>query len=62
MAKNPEFRKLLVLKEVADVLRISPRSVQRLVKDQNLRALRVGGSLRFHQDDLERFIERQRSN
>jgi excisionase family DNA binding protein len=45
------------LKEVADLLRVSARTVQRLLSGGELSAVRVGRSIRFERDDVEQFIQ-----
>lgn len=55
-----ELQRLLDLEAAAEVLNVSPRSVQRLVRDEKLKAVHVGRSLRFHPDDLLAFIQRNR--
>ena len=43
--------------EVASLLRLSPKSIYRLVKeDASMPALRIGGSLRFHRERLDRWL------
>ncbi len=38
---------LLSVKEVAEILKVSPRTVQRLIRKDDLRAYRVGRQLRI---------------
>ena len=48
--------------EVSEALGICPRAVWQLVKDGQLRAVRIGRSVRIPRDELKRFItERSRS-
>lgn len=49
--------RLLTLPEVAAFLRVSPKTVRRLVAGRKLRCVRVGRVLRFRQADLFRFVE-----
>lgn len=49
--------RLLTLPEVAAFLRVSPKTVRRLVAGRRLRCVRVGRVLRFRQADLFRFVE-----
>lgn len=55
-----DLPRLRDLEEAAAVLNVSPRSVQRLVRDHKLKAVHVGRSLRFHPDDLAAFIQDNR--
>jgi predicted DNA-binding transcriptional regulator AlpA len=50
--------KLLLLKEVADMLRIQERVLYKArVREQiGLRSIKIGGRLRFRQEDVERLI------
>ena len=57
---NNELRRLLLLEEVAEALRLSPRSVQRLVRNEQLAAVQLGRSLRFDPNDVAQFIQRNR--
>lgn len=52
-----ELPRLLTLPEVAAFLRVSPKTVRRLVAGRKLRCVRVGRVLRFRQADLFRFVE-----
>lgn len=49
--------KLLTRAEVADVLRVSVRSVDRLRKAGELHATLVLGTVRYHPDDIETYID-----
>jgi excisionase family DNA binding protein len=47
----------LTVEEVAELLRLSPKSIYRLVKaEPTLPALRLGGSVRFPRERLERWL------
>ena len=50
---------ILDLEEVAKMLKVSERTVQREVTAGKLRAFRVGRSLRFRLTDVEKYMERQ---
>ena len=53
--KLPE---LLTIRELAKVLKLSPRSIWRLVKNQELPApVRIGGSIRWRADAITRWID-----
>jgi len=53
MGKNID--KLLTIKEVAEILRVSERSVNRYIEAGRLRASRIG-QWRIKQSDLEKFL------
>jgi excisionase family DNA binding protein len=46
----------LTLRETAERLRVSERTVRRLIALAELPALRVGGQLRFDQAELEQWL------
>jgi len=48
--------KLLTIKEVAKILRVSERSVNRYIESGRLRASRIG-QWRIRQKDLEKFLK-----
>ena len=52
--------RLLTLKEAADFLSVSARTIKRLVSEGSLSAVRVRNSIRFKLQDLELYIERSR--
>ncbi|MCC6269619.1 MAG: helix-turn-helix domain-containing protein [Chloroflexi bacterium] len=45
--------------EVAERLGVSRKSVQRLVKAGEFRAIRIGGSVRVAEEELRLYLERQ---
>jgi excisionase family DNA binding protein len=54
--------KLLTLREVADSLQVSERTIRRLVNRGDLVGFKVGdrGQVRVKSEDLEAYLERQR--
>lgn len=54
--------KLLTVQEVADTMKVSEKTVRRLIKHGDLAAYRLGrrGQLRVKAYDLERYVEAQR--
>ena len=50
---------ILTLREVADYLKVTERTLYRLVQDGKLPAFKVGNSWRFRREDLERWISEQ---
>jgi excisionase family DNA binding protein len=50
---------ILNLEDVAKMLKVSERTVQREVTAGKLKAFKVGRSLRFRLGEVEKYIERQ---
>lgn len=53
----PEF---MTQKELAGILRLSPLTVHRLTKRGEIKAFKVGRSLRYARADVEAYINKQR--
>lgn len=49
--------KLLIVKETAARLSVSESTIYRLMKKGELRPIKIGGSLRFDELDLEAYIQ-----
>ena len=54
------MERLLTTEEVAELLRIDPVTVRRLIGRGELTAYRIAGEYRFTEADLEKFVESQR--
>src|ERR1700730_4434594 len=54
------MERLLTTEEVAELLRIDPVTVRRLIMRKELNAYRIAGEFRFAPADLEKFLESQR--
>lgn len=55
--KSGTLPELLTIRELAKVLKLSPRSIWRLVKNQKLPVpVRIGGSIRWRADEITRWI------
>ena len=52
--------KYLTVEEVADILRVSPRTVRRLCTDHKLSFYYVGSQIRILNDDLQNYLSKQR--
>jgi len=54
--------KLLTVQEVADTMKVSEKTVRRLIKRGDLAAYKLGdrGQLRVKERDLEQYVEAQR--
>ena len=55
------YRQLFDRESLADYLRISTDTIDRLVKAGKLRCVRIGSQVRFTLEDVEAFIERHRA-
>ncbi|WP_406663894.1 methylation-associated defense system helix-turn-helix domain-containing protein MAD1 [Gallaecimonas sp. GXIMD1310] len=53
--------KILTLKEVATYLKLAEKTAYRLASEGKLPGFKVGGSWRFKREDLEAWIEKQKS-
>ena len=53
---------ILTVKEVAEYLKVNERTVYRMATASKLPAFKVGGSWRFKQADIERWIKEQSNN
>src|SRR5215472_10981669 len=54
------MERLLTTEEVAELLRIEPVTVRRLIMRGELTAYRIAGEFRFTETGLEKFVESQR--
>lgn len=52
--------KMLKIDEVAECLNISISTVRRLIAKNELKAVKVGGSLRVQESDLKKYVEEKR--
>ena len=50
----------MTTREVLLYLRVTPRTVYRLIREGKLPAVRMGGRWRFRRVDIEAWLERQR--
>jgi excisionase family DNA binding protein len=60
MIEEISVKRLLTTEEVAELLRIDPVTVRRLIGRGELTAYRIAGEYRFSEADLEKFLESQR--
>lgn len=56
MSKLSESR-FLTVQEVADLMRVSSMTVYRLIKSNELSAVRVGRSFRVRQEDVDGYLQ-----
>ena len=55
--RTPTLEKLLRLEQVIEFLGVSERTVRRAVADGRLKAIKLGGALRFRPSDVSGFIQ-----
>jgi excisionase family DNA binding protein len=48
---------VLTLEETAELLKVHPSTIYRLVKKRNLPAFKMGSDWRFNQESIERWIK-----
>jgi len=53
---------IMTVKEVADYLKVNERTVYRMAAASKIPAFKVGGSWRFKQTEIERWIKEQSNN
>ena len=53
---------ILTLREVAEYLKLSDKSVYRLVQEKKILAFKAGGTWRFRQADVDKWIESRIAN
>lgn len=58
MAQGQSRARLLTVVEVADQLRVSTMTVYRLIKNGELRAMRVGKSYRLREEDVDAYLSK----
>jgi excisionase family DNA binding protein len=58
--RQPPSPKLHLIDEVAAILRVSTKTVRRLIDKRELTPCRLGRSVRVHPDDLAAYVNRQR--
>lgn len=49
----------MTAEELADILKVSPRTIQRIVKRKELPAVRIGRQWRFRSEWVEDWLEKQ---
>ncbi|NUR52951.1 MAG: helix-turn-helix domain-containing protein [Acidobacteria bacterium] len=56
-----ELEAFLTTEEVLSYLKITPRTIYRLIRSGELPAVRIGRQWRFRRADLDQWLERQRA-
>ena len=59
MDRNFDQIRLLTLAEAANLLHVSTRTLQRMIRGRDLPALKVGGQWRLRESQLAEWIERR---
>jgi excisionase family DNA binding protein len=59
--QSHEMEAFLTTEEVLSYLKITPRTIYRLIRTGELPAVRIGRQWRFRRADLDRWLERQRA-
>lgn len=55
------MKQLYTVDEVADFLRVSPRTIRRYIKDGKLNGFKVGQAWRFSDTEVARFIQERQA-
>jgi len=53
------MKPLLTLKEAAEILRVSERTLRRYINENELKAVKLRGVIRIKEEDLEEFIKKR---
>ena len=59
MPLSPADNAIMIIREVADYLKVTERTICRLAGAKQIPAFKVGGSWRFSKADLDKWIEQQ---
>ena len=59
MSKSTSEGEILTIKQVADYLKVTERTIYRLAAAKQIPAFKVGGSWRFSRADIDSWIKRQ---
>ena len=61
MPKSPHEGEILTIKQVAEYLKVTERTIYRLAAVKKIPAFKVGGTWRFSRADIDRWIAQQSS-
>ncbi len=53
---------ILTIKEVAEFLRVTEKTIYRMASEKRIPAFKVGGSWRFDKVDIERWIKENKND
>jgi len=62
MTDSSPLPSFLTTDDVLGYLRVTPRTIYRLIRDGELPAVRIGRQWRFRRSDLDAWLERQRAS
>lgn len=62
MSTSNSDAEILTIKQVADYLKVTERTIYRLAAAKKIPAFKVGGTWRFRKVDIESWIEAQSGN
>jgi len=61
MPKSPHEGEILTIKQVAEYLKVTERTIYRLAAVKKIPAFKVGGTWRFSRAEIDQWIKRQTS-
>lgn len=62
MTSSADEGEILTLKQVADYLKVTERTIYRLAAAKKIPAFKVGGTWRFSRADLDQWIQQQQKD
>lgn len=62
MSTSSSEGEILTIKQVADYLKVTERTIYRLAAAKRIPAFKVGGTWRFSRADLDQWIQRQQKD
>jgi len=62
MSTSSSEGEILTIKQVADYLKVTERTIYRLAAAKKIPAFKVGGTWRFSRADLDQWIQRQQKD
>jgi excisionase family DNA binding protein len=51
-----QMEKLYTTEEVAEILKVSPRTIRREREDANLNFIRIRGQIRYREEDIKKYL------
>ncbi len=61
-SSEPELQAFLTTEDVLGYLKVTPRTIYRLIRTGELPAVRIGRQWRFRRTDLDQWLDRQRAD
>lgn len=62
MTSSADEGEILTLRQVADFLKVTERTIYRLAAAKQIPAFKVGGTWRFSRTDINQWIQHQQKN